>query len=100
MNHLDKEKQVVSRRAVLKAFTATGSATILSTLPAKWERPVVKVGALPAVAAVSPAPTLTPTATPTPTLAVAPTMTFISGMATQAMISALLRLLGLGGFMC
>ena len=70
MNHLDEERQVLSRRAVLKALTVTGGAAVLSTLPTEWKQPVVKVGALPAFAAVSPTATLAPpptsTLTPTP----------------------------------
>ena len=75
MRHLDEEKQILSRRTALKALAATGSATILSVLPAKWEQPVVKVGALPAFAVVSPTPTMTATLAVTPTPIVAPTGT-------------------------
>lgn len=45
---------VISRRNALKAIVATGGATALATVPAKWESPLVNVGALPAYAQVSP----------------------------------------------
>ncbi len=53
MSHL-KEKNQLSRREALKVLAATGGATALSTLPSTWEKPLVKVGTLPAFAQASP----------------------------------------------
>ncbi len=56
MSGLKKEKQSLTRRDALKALAATGGAVALSTLPDKWETPVVEVGTLPAFAQGSPQP--------------------------------------------
>jgi hypothetical protein len=48
------ENFVVSRRQALKALVAASGATALSSLPQKWEQPLVQVGALPALAQTSP----------------------------------------------
>jgi len=59
MNRSEKEnpgaeKKRLSRREALKALTALGGAATLSTVPNHWEKPLVKVGALPAFAQISP----------------------------------------------
>lgn len=54
MSHLKEKNQFLSRRQALKALAAAGGATALSTLPPTWEKPLVKVGALPAFAQTSP----------------------------------------------
>ncbi len=51
---MTQSKQTLSRREALKALTAAG---VLSVLPSKWEKPLVKVGQLPAFAQTSPTPT-------------------------------------------
>ena len=56
--------QKSSRRQVLKAIAATTGAVGMAALPEVWEKPVVDVGALPASAQVSPAPTATATNVP------------------------------------
>lgn len=68
MEHLNSQsgKTFLSRRQVLKALIVLGGASTLSALPNKWETPVVEVGALPALAQISPLPTLAPTVTPSP----------------------------------
>jgi hypothetical protein len=53
MSHANKEVQVLSRRAALKALAAATGAVAISSLPSKWETPVIEVGALPAHAAIS-----------------------------------------------
>ena len=45
--------RTLSRRDALKTLTAIGGAVTLSSLPNKWETPLVEVGALPAHAQVS-----------------------------------------------
>ena len=45
--------RALSRRDALKTLTAMGGAAALSSLPGKWETPLVEVGALPAHAQVS-----------------------------------------------
>jgi hypothetical protein len=61
------QKRTLSRRQLLKALVASGSAvTAASFLPCQWQKPVVNVGVLPAHAQISPTPTPTETPTPTP----------------------------------
>jgi hypothetical protein len=50
------EKARLSRRQALKALIALGGASTLSTLPNKWKKPLVEVGALPVFAQISPTP--------------------------------------------
>ncbi len=45
--------RTLSRRAALKTLTAIGGAVTLSSLPNRWETPLVEVGALPAHAQIS-----------------------------------------------
>lgn len=52
------EPQLLSRRKVLKTLAVLGGAAALSTIPGKWQKPVVKVGTLPAFAQASPTPVL------------------------------------------
>ncbi len=60
------QKRTLSRRQLLKALVASGSAvTVASFLPCQWEKPIVHVGVLPVHAQISPTPA--PTAVPTPT---------------------------------
>lgn len=56
MCNLEKraKEQLLSRRQALKTLLATGGAGVLSSLPDKWQTPVVEVGALPAFAQISP----------------------------------------------
>jgi hypothetical protein len=54
MSQTKEESSFLSRREALKTLIAAGGATALSTLPAKWEQPLVEVGALPALAQTSP----------------------------------------------
>ena len=62
-----QEKRTLSRRQLLKALVASGSAvTAASFLPCQWRKPVINVGVLPVHAQISPVPTDTPTPTPTP----------------------------------
>ena len=58
MSHSESNQQTVSRREALKVLTAAGGAMALSTLPDKWETPMVQVGALPALAQTSPVPSI------------------------------------------
>jgi hypothetical protein len=66
-------KTFLSRRQALKALIALGGASTLSALPNKWKEPVIEVGALPALAQISPMPTMTPTTTPMPAPTSSPT---------------------------
>lgn len=47
MSHAKKGKEVLSRREALKALAAATGAVALSSLPRKWETPLIEVGALP-----------------------------------------------------
>ena len=49
-------KKELSRRKLLKILAAGSAATVISTLPAEWTKPVVEVGVLPAHAAASATP--------------------------------------------
>jgi len=66
----------LTRRAALKALAAATGSVALTSLPAFWRTPSVRVGALPALAQISPLPTATSTATsPAPTGTNTPTST-------------------------
>jgi len=52
------EPQLLSRRKALKTLAVLGGTAALSTIPGKWQKPVVKVGTLPAFAQISPTPVL------------------------------------------
>ncbi|GIK40840.1 MAG: hypothetical protein BroJett011_46730 [Chloroflexota bacterium] len=54
MSQQNQIAKVLSRRDALKALAATTGAAALSSVPDQWQKPVVKVGALPAFAQVSP----------------------------------------------
>jgi hypothetical protein len=53
-NNEANEAKKLSRRDALKVFAVASGATVLSTLPSKWETPFVDVGTLPAFAQTSP----------------------------------------------
>jgi hypothetical protein len=49
----NKTAQTMGRRELLKIVAATGGAVALSSLPNRWEKPLVEVGVLPAHAQAS-----------------------------------------------
>lgn len=60
MNSANNEKRTVSRRDALKALAAATGVVALSTVPEKWETPIIETGAIPAHAQASvTAPTTT-----------------------------------------
>jgi len=54
MSETQENQSGLTRRDALKVLIATSGATALSALPTKWERPLVDVGVLPALAQTSP----------------------------------------------
>lgn len=78
MSDNDETRRNLSRRQALKVLTAVTGATALSQLPARWSKPLLQVGVLPAHAQTSPVPTATATPTPTAT----PPPTLIQGLIT------------------
>ncbi len=53
---MQASKRVLSRRDALKTLAALSGAVALSSLPNKWNTPLVEVGALPAHAQCTPSP--------------------------------------------
>jgi hypothetical protein len=54
MDHFNQNYQSLSRRDALKALAAASGAVALSTVPNRWESPILQVGNLPAFAQGSP----------------------------------------------
>ena len=56
MTNSNQNTNQTTRRAFLKTLIASSSAVALSTIPNKWEKSIIRVGSLPALAIISPTP--------------------------------------------